>query len=107
MATYLFIANTAIAYISPNLNSTKVKVSSNVACYYAVGTSPVATANTFMLQANTIRDINLGPGTQTIDANSATITTGVGPKISFLSIGAIAGITVTEVGSVDFTKVTA
>jgi hypothetical protein len=90
------------------LNSTKVKVVSNVACFYAVGANPVAyaTGNCALLPANTVRDIIVGPGTLTIDANAAVVTGGAGPKIAFLSSSGTAGVSVTEIGFVDFTKVT-
>lgn len=108
MATFNIIAQSGTSNVSAALNSTKVKVVSNVACYYAVGATPVAysTGNCFLLPANTIRDINCGPGTQTIDANLAVTITGVGPKIAFLSTGGTAGVNITEIGFVDFTKVT-
>jgi hypothetical protein len=91
------------------LNSTKVKVVSNVACFYAVGSNPVAysTGNCAQLPANTVRDINVGPGTLIIDANAAVITGGTGPKIAFLSSSGTAGVSVTEIGFVDFTRVSA
>ena len=109
MAVLQVIAQNGTSSQSAALNSTKVKVYSNVACYYAVGANPVAysTGNCSILPANTIRDINVGPGTLTIDANAAVITGGTGPKIAFLSQGGTAGLTVTEVGFVDFTKVQA
>ena len=108
MATIQVIAQNGTSSQSSALNSTKVKVVSNVACYYAVGSNPVAysTGNCALLPANTIRDINVGPGTQTTDANLAAVTGGVGPKIAFLSSGGTASLTITEIGFVDFTRVT-
>lgn len=108
MATLNVIAQNGTSNVSVALNSTKVKVVSNVACYYAVGSSPVAysTGNCALLPANTIRDINVGPGTQTTNANLAVTTGGTGPKIAFLTQGGTAGITVTEIGYVDFSRVT-
>lgn len=92
------------------LNSTKVKVVSNVACFYAVGNNPVAysTGNCAQLPANTVRDINVGPGTLTygnIVGLGNVVTGGTGPKIAFLSTSGTAGVSVTEIGFVDFTKV--
>lgn len=108
MATFNIIAQNGTSNVSAALNSTKVKVFSNVACYYAVGSAPVAynSGNCFVLPANTIRDINVGPGTLTTNANLAVTITGVGPKIAFLTTGGTALVEVTEVGFVDFTKVT-
>jgi hypothetical protein len=108
MATFQLTANSSQTALSPALNSTKVKVVSNAACYYAVGASPVAytTGNCQLLPANTIRDIIVGPGTLTIDANAAVIVTGVGPKITFITTaGTLAVVNITEIGSVDFTRV--
>ena len=111
MATYQLIANSSQTALSPALNSTKVKVLSNVAVYYAVSSTstPVAytTGNCSLIPANTIRDINCGPGNLVIDANTKTVISGVGPQIAFISAtGAPAGVNVTEIGWVDFTKVT-
>jgi len=97
---------------SAALNSTKVKVVSNVACFYAVGSNPVAysTGNCAQLPANTVRDINVGPGTLIYGnaqvPNGNVVVSGTGPKIAFLSTSGTAGVSVTEIGFVDFTKVT-
>lgn len=129
MATLNVIAQSGTSNVTASLNSTKVKVVSNVACYYAVGNNtPVAytTGNCFLLPANTIRDIILGPGTQTTSNSSAylkdssgnptgtlvwstgPISGGSGPKIAFIpaTAGVTAGISITEIGFVDFTRVT-
>lgn len=112
MAVLNVIAQNGTSNVSVALNSTKVKVVSNVACYYAVGANPVAysTGNCALLPANTIRDINVGPGTLTYSGNANIIgnvtTGGTGPKIAFLTTGGTAGVSVTEIGFVDFTKVT-
>ena len=94
---------------SANLNSTKVKVVSNVSCFYAVGTNPVAysTGNCALLPANVVRDINVGPANLTIDGNTSTVISSVNPKVAFLSTSGTAGVSVTEIGFVDFTKVQA
>lgn len=111
MAVLQVIAN-GTSTQSSVLNSTKVKVVSNVAVYYAVGIDPVAftSGNCALLPANTIRDINVGPGqlNYTGDTNIVgNVTTGgTGPKIAFISTGGPAGVTVTEIGFVDFTRVT-
>ena len=94
-----------------NLNSTKVKVVSNVSCWYAVGINPIAYSdgNCALLPANTVRDINVGPATLTSNASNivGNVITGTAyPKIAFLSTSGVAGVSVTEVGFVDFTKVT-
>ena len=113
MATLNVIAQSGTSNVTASLNSTKVKVVSNVACFYAVGNnSPVAytTGNCALLPANTIRDINLGPGTQIIGGVVGLgniVVSGSGPKIAFIpsAAGVTAGVTITEIGSVDFTKV--
>jgi hypothetical protein len=127
MATYQLTANSSQTALSPALNSTKVKVVSNAACYYAVGTSPVAynTGNCVLIPANTIRDIIVGPGTQTTSNSSAylldssgnptstlvwstgPVTGGTGPKITFITVaGTLAVVNITEIGFVDFNRVT-
>ena len=115
MATLNVIAQSGTSNVTASLNSTKVKVVSNVACYYAVGSnSPVAytTGNCQLLPANTIRDINLGPGTLIYGnaqvPNGNVVVSGTGPKIAFIpsAAGVTAGVTITEIGFVDFTKVT-
>ena len=61
------------------------------------------------MPANTIRDINCGPGQQVYSGNiqvgNVTLS-GTGPKIAFLTSGGTALVEITEVGFVDFTKVT-
>ena len=112
MATQQLIISVSPASTqSANLNSTKVKVVSNVACWYAVGISPVAfsTGNCQLLPANTVRDINVGPALLTTDATNIVgnvITGTTYPKIAFQSTSGVAGVSVTEIGFVDFTKVT-
>jgi hypothetical protein len=127
MATYQLTANSSQTALSPVLNSTKVKVVSNAACYYAVGASPVAynTGNCVLIPANTVRDINVGPGTQTTSNSSAylkdgsgnptstlvwstgPVTGGTGPKITFITAaGTLAVVNVTEIGFVDFSRTT-
>ena len=100
--------------VSPNsaqsaaLNSTKVKVVSNVACFYSVGTNPVAyaTGNCALLPANTVRDIIVGDGTYTSTWTQLgnIVTSVTNPKIAFISTSGVAGVSVTEVGSVDFSR---
>jgi hypothetical protein len=113
MATYQFTANSTGSTPSVALTSTKVKVVSNAACYFAVGISPVAynTGNCQLIPPNTVRDIIVGPGqlTYTGDTNIiGNVTTGgTGPKIAFITAaGTLAVVNVTEIGFVDFTKVT-
>jgi len=93
---------------SAALNSTKVKVVSNVACFYAVGTNPVAyaTGNCALLPANTVRDIIVGDGTYTSTWTQLgnIVTSVTNPKIAFISTSGVAGVSVTEVGSVDFSR---
>ena len=110
MAVLKINAQPSVSAQSAELTSTKVKVVSNVAVYYATGIDPAAySGNCAYLPANTIRDINVGPGQLTYDdtTNVGNVTVGgVGPKIAFTSAGGTAGVTVTEIGFVDFTKVT-
>ena len=112
MATYQLIANSSQTALSPALNSTKVKVISNAACYYAVGnaTSIVAytTGNCAMIPANVFRDIIVGPANLTVDSNTSTVISSINPRITFITTaGTLAVVNVTEIGSVDFTKVPA
>ena len=108
MATYQLTANSSQTALSPALNSTKVKVVSNAACYYAVGTTPVAynTGNCVLIPANTIRDIIVGDGayTSTWTALGNVVTSITYPKIAFLSSSGVAGVSVTEIGTVDFSR---
>jgi len=112
MAAYNIICQAGTSNVSVNLNSTKIKVISNVAVYYAVGQNPVAynSGNCFMIPANTIRDINCGPGTQTVGyvwgGAGNVVATGVGPQVAFLTSGGTAQVDITEIGFVDFTRVT-
>lgn len=114
MATLNVIAQPGTSNSSVVLTSTKVKVVSNTACYYAVGISPVAysTGNCALLPANTIRDINVGPGQLTYTGTTNIIgnvtTGGTGPKIAFIPAAGsgTTNISVTEIGFVDFTRVT-
>lgn len=110
MATQLLISVAGASTPSAALVSTRVKVVSNVACYYAVGTSPVAytTGNCQLLPANTVRDIIVGEGTYTSTwTQLGNVVTGTSsPKIAFItSTATTAGITVTDVGSVDFARI--
>ena len=109
MATYQLTANSSQTALSPALNSTRVKVVSNAACYFAVGTSPVAytTGNCVLLPANTIRDIIVGEGsyTSTWTELGNVVTSTSSPKIAFItSTATTAGITVIDVGTVDFSR---
>jgi Na+/H+ antiporter NhaD/arsenite permease-like protein len=113
MATYQLTANSSQTALSPALTSTKVKVVSNTACYYAVGINPVAytTGNCQLLPANTIRDINVGPGQLNYTGNTNiignVITGGTGPKITFITAAAtLAVVNITEIGFVDFNRTT-
>jgi hypothetical protein len=112
MATLNIIAASGTSNVTASLGSTKVKVISNVACYYAVGNnSPVAytTGNCAQIPANVFRDIIVGPANLVVDSNTSTVISSIGPKIAFIpapGVGA-ALVTITEIGSVDFTKVPA
>jgi hypothetical protein len=112
MATYQLIANSSQTALSPALNSTKVKVISNLACFYAVGntTSIVAytTGNCAQVPANVFRDIIVGPANLVVDNSTSTVISSINPRITFITTaGAPALVTITEIGSVDFTKVPA
>jgi hypothetical protein len=109
MATQLLISVAGASTPSAALVSTRVKVVSNVACYYAVGTAPVAytTGNCALLPANTVRDIIVGEGSYTSQwTQLGNVVTGTTPpKIAFItSTATTAGITVIDVGSVDFAR---
>ena len=107
MASYNIICASGTSNVSVNLNSTKVKVLANVAVYYATGASPAVftSGNCAAIPANTVRDINVGPGTQ-VTANAAVVS-GVGPKIAFVPVGGGAAlIEVTEIGYVNFYNTT-
>jgi len=101
MAVY-DIAVGATSNVSAILNSTKVKVSSTVSCYYATGHNPVAYAgNCAILPAGVVRDINCGPGN--LIASGGNITqAGQGPQIAFLAVSGTGTVSVTEIGWVNF-----
>jgi hypothetical protein len=110
MATYQLTANSSQTALSPALNSTRVKVVSNAACYFAVGTSPVAytTGNCVLLPANTIRDIIVGTGSYTSTRTQVgnVVTSVTNPRITFITTaGTLAVVNITEIGSVDFSRI--
>jgi hypothetical protein len=110
MATYQLTANSSQTALSPALNSTRVKVVSNAACYFAVGTSPVAytTGNCVLLPANTIRDIIVGDGSYTSQWTQVgnVVTSVTNPRITFITTaGTLAVVNITEIGSVDFSRI--
>ena len=112
MATLNIIAQSGTSNVTASLGSTKVKVISNVACYYAVGNgSPVAyiSGNCAQIPANVFRDIIVGPANIVVDNATSTVISSIGPKIAFIPVAGAgtASITITEIGSVDFTKVPA
>jgi hypothetical protein len=91
MASFTFVtttfANVTIA------NSTKVKVVSNVACYYNINANASVTANAGpMIAANRPTDINMGGLSKVLS---------VGPVN-----GGSAAITVTEIGTVSSSAIT-
>lgn len=85
MATYTYSvtgtsANTAV------LNSTKVRVVSNVACYYAINANASITSNVGpMIAANRPTDINMG---------------GIGKVLGVATVNGSGVVTVTEIGTV-------
>ena len=94
---------------SANLNSTKVKVVSNVSCFYSVGVNPVAyaTGNCALLPANTVRDIIVGDGAYTSSwtALGNVVTSVTNPRITFITTaGTLAVVSITEIGTVDFSR---
>lgn len=97
MASANILVSTSSASSSA-MNSTKVKVISTTAVYYAVGESPVAysSGNCAMLPANVIRDVILGPGN---------IIAKTGPKIAFVAASGTGTVNITEVGSVNFNNI--
>ena len=109
MATYQFTANSTGSTPSVALTSTKVKVVSNAACYFAVGTSPIAytTGNCVLLPANTIRDIIVGEGSYTSQWTQVgnVVTSVTNPRITFITTaGTLAVVNITEIGTVDFSR---
>lgn len=96
MATYVIVANTT-SQQSAVLTSTKVKVAATVSVFFAVGPNPTAYAgNCAIIPANTVRDINVGNGN---------VAAGTGNKIAFLQVSTGGNVSITEIGTVDFTKV--
>ena len=97
MASANILVSTSSASSSA-MNSTKVKVISTTAVYYAVGESPVAysSGNCAMLPANVIRDVILGPGN---------IIAKTGPKIAFVAVSGTGTVNITEIGSVNFNNI--
>ena len=96
MATYVIAAN-GTSQQTAALTSTKVKIAATVAVYYAVGANPTAySSNCAIIPANTVRDINIGNGN---------VAAGTGNKIAFLQVSTGGNVSVTEIGTVDFTKV--
>lgn len=53
---------TAAASAAFDDDTSVITISSDVACAVAVGASPVATANSFPLPANTLLDVEVKPG---------------------------------------------
>jgi len=97
MASANILVSTSSASSSA-LNSTKVKVVATTAVYYAVGENPIAysSGNCAMIPANVIRDVIVGPGN---------IIAKTGPKIAFVAASGTGTVNITEIGSVNFTKV--
>ena len=108
MATYDITANTTLGTGGQVLSSTKVKVTSNVAVYAAVGNASAraTTSNCQIIPANITTTVNCGPG-NLIVANAVPVGTSSGPFISFLAVSGTAAISVTEIGYVNFNNVTA
>ena len=109
MAIYDITANATLGTGALGLNSTKVKVTANVAVYVAVGnvaSTRATTSNCQIIPANIITTINCGPGNLTL-ANSIPVGTSSGPFISFLAVSGAtpAAISVTEIGYVNFNYV--
>jgi len=85
MSTYT-LAVTGTSGNTAALTSTKVRVVSNVACYYAINADASITSNVGpMIAANRPTDINMG---------------GIGKKLGLAAVGAAGVVTVTEIGAV-------
>jgi hypothetical protein len=110
MATYDITANATLGTGGQILSSTKVKVTSNVAVYVAVGNASAraTTSNCQIIPANITTTVNCGPGNLVV-ANTVPVGTNVGPFISFLAVSGTtpAAISVTEIGYVNFNIVSA
>lgn len=81
------ISVTTSSVQSNSVSSTKIKVATTGAVYYAVGSNPVAysSGNCAILPANVVRDVNME---------------GLGNKIAFLALSGTVPVSVTPIGSV-------
>jgi hypothetical protein len=83
---YTWTYNTTTAITTPALNSTKVIIFSNVACYSNINGTAVASSAFPIIEPNTKNSYNMQ---------------GLGNTLSLLPVGgAAAGITITQVGNV-------
>jgi hypothetical protein len=83
---YSYTYNSATAITTPAINSTKVIVVANVACYANInGTATSSSAVTTLIPANLRTSVNM---------------MGIGNTLSLLPVSGTAAITVTQVGNV-------
>jgi hypothetical protein len=94
MATGQIITpNSTSGALSSVITTTKIRIESNVSCYFAVGnTAPIVVTSTAdMLLPNAVRYINME---------------GVGNKINLVAISGTALVSIINCGYVDGTRVT-
>jgi hypothetical protein len=105
MATYVIQATGTSQALAINngssLNSTKVKVTTSVPIYYAVGSYPQAfAANSALIPGNTTRDINLNDVPSYTSIASTGSTTGSGATFNISRVTGLSwGVTVATSGS--------
>ena len=85
--------NSTNGALSSTITSTKIRLESNVACYYAVGnTAPIVVTTTAeIIPSNTVRYINME---------------GVGNKINLVATSGTALVSIVACGNIDITKTT-
>lgn len=90
-AQVLTVPSTTTGAISSAITSTKIRITSNAACYYSVGAAPLTfAANCEVIPANTVRYINME---------------GVGNKINLVATSGTALVSIVNCGFVDGTRV--
>ena len=89
-AQVLTVPSTTTGAISTAINSTKIRLESNVACYYSVGEAPLTfAANCEIIPSNTVRYINME---------------GTGNKINLVATSGVALVSIVACGTVDPTR---
>jgi len=85
--------NSTSGALSGIITSTKIRIESNVACYYAVGnTTPIVVTTTAeIIPSNTVRYINME---------------GAGNKINLVATSGTALVSIVNCGNVDISRTT-